>query len=407
MSKKSASQAATIHAGFIPLLDCAPLVIARELGFDREFGVSLRLHREVSWANIRDKLDMGVLDCAQMLAPMPLAATLGLGRPVQPVIAPMVLSLNGNAITVSNRLYDEMLTADAEATSTGGMRAAEALADVIRERQKSGRELLTLGMVYPFSAHNYDLRCWLASAAVNPETDVNLAVVPPPLISNSLKAGRVDGFCVGAPWNSVSVAAGDGVIVALKEDLWPASPEKVLGICEQWADANREQVSVVIAALYAACRWLDDDGNKEKAARLLSRPEYVGVPEDILLPLLQGTIPMGRGQARENANVVIFSKGNANAPLPADAVWFLTQMIRWGQTREPFPIQAIAERVYRPDLFLSATADETPAPQETSRTWRRCCGEVFDPKAPLAYLKGLIVKSDAIDLTGLSRSNAT
>src|SRR5680860_337150 len=177
-----------VQAGFIPLLDCAPLAIARERGFDERFGFSLQLHREVSWANIRDKLDVGVFDCAHMLAPIPIAATLGLGRAAEPVIAPMALSLNGNAITVSQGLYEEMRAADEAAVRAGGMAAARALAHVVRRRAEAGREPLTLGMVYPFSCHNYDLRFWLAAAGVDPDNDVNLIVVPPPLLAESLKA---------------------------------------------------------------------------------------------------------------------------------------------------------------------------------------------------------------------------
>lgn len=186
-----------VHAGFIPLLDCAPLVIAKERGFDREQGVTLHLHREVSWANIRDKLDLGAFDCAHMLAPMPIAATLGLGRATEPVIAPMSLSLNGNAITVSQALFAEMQAADPASMRDGGMATAGALAQVVRKRCADGREPLTLGMVYPFSCHNYDLRFWLASAGIDPDNDVNIVVIPPPLLAESLKAGRVDGFCVG------------------------------------------------------------------------------------------------------------------------------------------------------------------------------------------------------------------
>lgn len=397
----------TVHAGFIPLLDCAPLVIAHELGFDRQFGITLRLHREGSWANIRDKLDIGVLDCAQMLAPMPLAATLGLGRPMQPVIAPMVLSLNGNAITVSNALFAEMQEANPQTASSVGMESAFALADVIHRRQQSGQELLTLGMVYPFSAHNYDLRSWLASAAVNPDADVNLVVVPPPLIANSLYAGRVDGFCVGAPWNSVSATAGDGVIVALKDDLWAASPEKVLGVGERWANDNPELLRKIIRALFTACLWLDRDENRDETARILAREEYVGVPESILLPLLNGTVFLGQGRTRQNADVVIFCRDDANMPDPSDAVWFLTQMIRWGHARQPFEIRGLAERVYRPDIFRAAVADVSQSQSSQSKVRRRYCGEAFDPRAPLSYLKNLLIKSDVIDLIALSRANAS
>ena len=174
-----------------------------------------------------------------MLAPMPLAAALGLGRRTEPVIVPMGLSLNGNAITVSNALYEEMLAGNSGDVERGGMDAAKALKIVVRKRQEQGRDILTFGMVFPFSAHNYDLRCWMASAGVDPDSDVNLIVVPPPLLSESLRSGKVDGFFVGHLGTAFQSASGDGVIIATKEDLWASSPEKVLGVKKQWADFER------------------------------------------------------------------------------------------------------------------------------------------------------------------------
>ncbi len=188
-----------IHAGFIPLTDCAPLVIASELGFDRQYGLSIVLHREVSWANIRDKVGIGALDCAHMLAPMPIAAQLGLGRATEPIIAPMALSLNGNAITVSMSLYEDMRKRNERATLAGGMSAAEALAAVVRARQSAGREPLTLGMVYPFSSPQ--LRSALLARCCRHRSRQRRQSRrrPPPPIAENLKAGRVDGFASASP----------------------------------------------------------------------------------------------------------------------------------------------------------------------------------------------------------------
>lgn len=398
--------ASTIHAGFIPLLDCAPLVMAKELGFDRLNGITLQLHRETSWANIRDKVELGVFDCAHMLAPMPLAATLGLGRPINPLIAPLVLSLNGNAITVSNALYDAMMAEDAEATRAGGMRSARALERVVRRRQAEGRELITLGMVYPFSAHNYDLRCWLSSVGLHPDTDVNLVVVPPPLLSASLNAGKVDGFCVGSPWNSVSVSAGDGVIIALKDDLWPASPEKVLCVKERWADESQDRMHALVSALLMACRWLGEPSNHAKAAGILAQPQYVGVDAVMLEDLLDGHVEAGRGHVRENKGMVLFTGDDANRPRQEHAIWFLTQMIRWGQARLPFSIRDVAARVYRDDVFsesLRMVQSGMRGPRaEKTRFFE---GEAFDPVEPLLYLDRVRIKSEAIDLTSFHRMN--
>jgi NitT/TauT family transport system ATP-binding protein/nitrate/nitrite transport system substrate-binding protein len=334
------------------------------------------------------------------------------------VIAPMSLSLNGNAITVSQALHDEMCAADAAATRHGGMGAARALAAVVRRRGLAGREPLTLGMVYPFSCHNYDLRFWLAAAGIDPDNDVNLVVVPPPLLAESLKAGRVDGFCVGQPWNSVAVAAGHGVIVATKNELWSMSPEKVLGVREDWAQANAALLADVIRALTLACQWLDEPENRREAAAILARPEYVGVSEEILLRPLTGRLVRGGGEADiTEPDAVVFHRHAANFPWRSHAVWIITQMIRWSQAREPFDILALAERVYRPDLVRAAVAEigiEAPssdykpegAAASAAGPEARFFGDGrFDPRAAMSYLKGLPIRAAAADLEAFATRN--
>jgi NitT/TauT family transport system ATP-binding protein/nitrate/nitrite transport system substrate-binding protein len=415
-----------IHAGFIPLTDCAPLVIASELGFDRQYGLSIVLHREVSWANIRDKVGVGALDCAHMLAPMPIAAQLGLGRATEPIIAPMALSLNGNAITVSMSLYEDMRKRNESATLAGGMRAAEALAAVVRARQSAGREPLTFGMVYPFSCHNYDLRYWLAAAGIDPDNDVNLVVVPPPLIAENLKAGRVDGFCVGQPWNSVAVTEHNGVIIATKSELWNRSPEKVLGIREVWAEKNPELVADLVRAIVAAGRWLDEPNNRPEAARILSRPSYIGVAEEILLRPLTGNLIRGGAQRDVvDPDLVVFHRGAANFPWRSHAVWLMTQMIRWGQIREPFNLKALAERVFRTDLYREAVAGlgvDVPASDYKPEGVENIAsvpdkagaalapsffgGDTFDPASALTYLRNFGIRNRGADLQAFASLNA-
>ena len=402
-----------VHVGFMPLTDCAPLVVASELGFDRRHGLNLVLHREVSWANIRDKLGVGNFDCAHMLAPMPVAAALGLGRASDLIVAPMALSLNGNAITVSHRLYAEMLAADEAATRAGGMSAARAVARVVRARQQQGREPLTLGIVYPFSCHNYDLRYWLAAAGIDPDNDVNLIVVPPPLSVDALRTGRVDGVCVGQPWNSVAVSGGEGVIVATKNELWAMSPEKVLGVREEWAAKNPALVADLVRALVTACRWLDEPENRREAAGILARSEYVGIPEPILAGPLTGALTRGGGQAPiADPDLVVFHRGFANFPWHSHALWMLTQMIRWGQVSEPFDLKALTERVFRTDLYRDAVAGlDVPVPASDAKReggeadGRFFGAESFDPAAPLAYLAGLSIRNSGTDLAAFAPFN--
>lgn len=404
VQRPSETKLATIHAGFIPLIDCAPLVIAHELGFDIAHGIELVLHREVSWANIRDKAEAGVFDCAIMLAPMPLASTLGLGGRVPvPMVATMATSVSGNAITVSNALHDEMLAVDRLNAEAGGMAAATSLARVVAQRRARDAEPLTLGMVYPFSSHNYDLRYWLSSAGIDPVNDVNLVVVPPPLIAASLKAGRIDGFCVGEPWNSLAVSDGSGVIIATKTELWPESPEKVLAMRADYASSNPDLVLRLTRAICQACAWLDNASNRRETATILSRPNYVGLSEQILLRSLLDKLVRSAGfTGKPTTDVIVFNNGGANLPWVSHAVWILTQMIRWGQVRAPFEIEGLARSVYRTDLYRAAIAPlgiDAPKHDAKSEGDGRFFGdETFDPAQPIAYLTGLQLRDRSIDL---------
>ena len=403
-----------IHAGFIPLTDAAPLLIAKALGFDAQFGFELRLHREVSWANIRDKTDHGIFDCAHMLAAMPIASTLGLGRAPVPMIAPMALNLNGNAITVSNPLYAAMANADPEATRTGGMAAASALAKVVRARQARGEPPLTLGMVYPFSCHNYDLRYWLASAGIHPDNDVTLVVIPPPLIAEGLAAGHVDGYCVGAPWGAVSVINGGGHIVATKHELWANSPEKVLGVRMDWAERNPGLLKPLIMALLTAAQWLDQPEHLDEATHILAQAQHVGVDAALIRRGLAGSlIRHPGGEPGADADFIVFHRYAANFPWVSHAIWLLTQMQRWGQITQALDMTAIASQVYRPDLYraaaqglgLSSPLMDMKAEGDGQAVvagdrgdialgeGRFFGGESFDPADAAAYLRSFAIRS--------------
>ena len=358
MKNSDISEANTIHCGFIPLVDCAILVVARELGIDKEHDIFLKLHREVSWANIRDRVNLGHYDCAHMLAGMPIAGSLGIGHIKEEIIAPFALGRGGNAITLSHEIFAQMCEVDEGLALAGGMQAARALSQVLKKRSANNQEPLTLGMVYPFSCHNYDLRYWLASAGINPETDVRLVVIPPSLIAESLEAGHVQGFCVGEPWNSFAVDKGYGRIIATKGELWSHAPEKVLGVRKSWADQEQSKLFALIQTLHKSAKWLRDEANLLQAAKLMAKAEYVDISQELILRALTGQLVLQKpSEVREYDNFLEFYDDYANFPFHSHAIWLMTQMVRWGQLSGETPIRDIARKVYRPDLYREALKD--------------------------------------------------
>lgn len=331
-----------VRVGFIPLVDCAVPVVAAERGFAAAEGLDLHLSREASWAAVRDKVAFGGLDCAHMLAGMPIAATLGIGQVTVPMVAPLALGLGGNAITVSADLHEAMRRADPEAMAGPPGHAARALKAVIAARRARGLDPLVFAMVFPVSSHNYELRCWMAAAGIDPDADVQLVVVPPPRMVEALEAGRIAGFCVGEPWNQVAVDMGLGRIVATKADIWPASPEKVLGLRADWAAANPGTVAALVRACVRAAVWADRPENRAELAELLAEDRFVGAPARLI--------------AAAVADSHVFHRSAATFPWVSQADWVIAQMRRWGQLSPGMPSDSCAARVFRPDLYRAALA---------------------------------------------------
>ncbi len=347
------SERTEIAAGFMPLLDSAILVAAKEKGFAEAENVDLILHRESSWANIRDRLAVGHFQVAQMLAPMPIACNLGLTPLAAPTIAPMALGLGGNAVTVSSALWQQMESHGAKA-DLDPLSAGKALKTVVAERARAGKAPLRFGVVHPHSGHNYELRYWLAASGIDPDLEIEIVILPPPLMADALGSGSIDGYCVGEPWNTAATVLGSGRLVTVKAAIWRGSPEKVLGVHARWPEDNPEALAALLRALYRAALWCADTGNREELARLLSGPGYVDRPADWMLPALTGHIRTGGGP---NIYVEEFFQPFAKAatfPWRSHALWFYTQMVRWGQVRHDKRNEAIARETYRPDLYRSA-----------------------------------------------------
>jgi len=261
-----------LHIGFIPLVDAAALIVAVDKGFAAAEGLDVTLVREVSWSNVRDKLNIGLFDAAHLLAPVAIASSLGLGHVKVPIVAPFNLGLNGNAITVSPSLHAAIM-GEIEGDAIDPMATALALARVVAIRRKNGAEPLTFGMTFPFSTHNYQLRFWMAAGGVDPDEDVRLVVLPPPYMVDSLANGQVDAFCVGAPWNSVAVDLGVGYILHFVSDILVRAAEKVLAVRQDWSDKNPEVLAALIRAASRAAQFIEQPENRIEAARILAKPE--------------------------------------------------------------------------------------------------------------------------------------
>jgi two-component system, oxyanion-binding sensor len=344
-----------LRLGMIPLLDAAPLVVARERGFFASHGLDVALSVEGSWATLRDKLAAGALDAAHLLAPIPLAAELGLDGIGVPMLTGLSLNLNGNTLTVSASLHAALELGD----SSGPAAAGAALQRVLRTDRAQGRRKRVFAHVFPYSAHHYQLRYWLAACGMDPDHDVELVVVPPPLMVQNLRAGEIDGYCVGAPWGDVAERAGLGRQLLSGHQIWNHGPEKILGVTQAWAAAHPATHLALIASLIEAARWLDAPPHRVEAARLLHAGHYLDATPEALLAGLQAP-----ASADAPGAGLVFHAGAAGFPWRSHAQWFLRQMQRWGQATETLDVAAVAARVYRPDLYRQAAASlGEPCPQ--------------------------------------------
>ena len=344
-----------IVMGYVPLLDSAVLIAAQDRGFATAEGLEFELVRETSWANIRDRLAIGHFDAAHMLAPMPLSANLGLTPLDTRLIAPMALGLGGNGVTVSNPVWAAMAKAGAP-TDLDARAAGIALARVIAERRSQELPRLRLAVVHPESGHNYELRYWLAASGIDPQTDVEIVIVPPSFQPDALAAGRIDGYCVGEPFNSLSVARGVGRIVTTKSKIWRSSPEKVLGVRADWADRYPEQLAAIIRAVTRAARWCSDPVNHQTLAEMLAHADRLGVAAPILMRALSGQLRVGEDEEVTVRDFFLPFERAANFPWQSHALWFYAQMVRWGQVSHSTDNAELAGHTYRPDLYRSALA---------------------------------------------------
>jgi nitrate/nitrite transport system substrate-binding protein len=359
--------------GFIKLTDMVPLAIAREKGYFEDEGLFVTLEPQANWKVLLDRVIDGELDGAHMLAGQPIAATIGFGTKAD-VVTAFSMDLNGNATTVSNEVWALMqphLSKGPDGKPVHPIKA-DALKPVV-ETFKAGGKAFKMAMVFPVSTHNYELRYWLAAGGIHPGFysptdvsgqiggDVQISVTPPPQMPATLEAGTINGYSVGEPWNQQAIFRGVGVPVITDDEIWKNNPEKVFGVTRAWAEKYPNTHLAVVKALIRAGMWLDADGdaNRPEAARIISRPEYVGADYEVIANSMTGTFEYGKGDTRRVPDFNVFFRYFATYPYYSDAVWYLTQMRRWGQIPEAKPDQwyhDTARQVYRPDVYLQAAS---------------------------------------------------
>jgi ABC-type nitrate/sulfonate/bicarbonate transport system substrate-binding protein len=375
-----------LRIGFIPLVDAAALIVAVDKGFAAAEGLDVTLVREVSWSNVRDKLNIGLFDAAHLLAPVAIASSLGLGHVKVPIVASFSLGLNGNAITVSPALHAAIIS-EIEGDPVDPMATALALARVVAARRQSGAEPLTFGMTFPFSTHNYQLRFWMAAGGVDPDEDIRLVVLPPPYMVDSLANGHVDAFCVGAPWNSVAVDLGVGHILHFVSDILVRAAEKVLATRQEWSEKNPEILAALIRAHQRAAEFIEHSENRTETAGILARPERIGVDADVIQRTLDGRLKIfPDGTMRESSRYLLVGREGAARPDPVQAAWLYAQMVRWGQaTISPEAVKT-AKAVFRPDLYDAALGRRAGEDEAAFGSVGAFAGPAFDPDDVEGYL---------------------
>jgi nitrate/nitrite transport system substrate-binding protein len=406
-----------LKLGFIKLTDMAPLAIAYEKGFFEDEGLFVTLEPQANWKVLLDRVIDGQLDGAHMLAGQPLAATIGYGTQAA-IVTPFSMDLNGNGITVSNAVWEAMKP---NLPMADGKPVHPIKADYLKpvvEKYRAQGKPFSMAMVFPVSTHNYELRYWLAAGGLNPGyyspdntlgqigADVLLSVTPPPQMPATLEAGTIDGYCVGEPWNQQAVFKGIGVPVITDYEIWRNNPEKVFGVTAKFAEDNPNTTLALTKALIRAAIWLDenDNANRKEAVEILSRPEYVGADAAVIGNSMTGTFEYEKGDVRAVPDFNVFFRHYATYPYYSDAVWYLTQMRRWGQIAESKDdawYEATARQVYRPDIYLNAArmlVDEGRAPEAgfpwdtdgyKAPTAEFIDGHTYDGRQPNAYLEQL------------------
>jgi nitrate/nitrite transport system substrate-binding protein len=379
-----APETAQIRIGIIALTDCASIVMAYEKGFFKQHGLDVTVAKEASWAVIRDKLQLGENHATHMLYGMPYASTMGLfGAPVKPMIIPWVLNYNGQGITLSTDLKDK------------GIRTPDALKKLLDEEKAAGKSPRTFAMTFPPGTHAMWMRYWLSAGGINPDKDVSLITIPPPQMVANMKVGKMDGFCVGEPWNARAIADNIGFTVTTTQALWMNHPEKVCAFTVEFAEKNPKTVKAVLKALHESSVFIDKLENRPEVAEIVSRPSYINCPKEIILGRLLGKYDHGDGQGEhEDKDYMRFYERGVNLPWKSHGVWWLSQFRRWGMVKGAPDYKQIVDRVHRPDLYRDVAKELGVAvPADDFKAETLFDGIPFDPTKPEEYANAFAVKN--------------
>ncbi len=382
-SVSDAPETPNVTFGFIALTDCSPIVIAHEKGFFKKYGINATIRKGANWAAIRDMLSTGETQATHMLIGMPIASTMGLlSAPKKPMVIPWLLNRNGQAITLKSDLKGKV-GAD-----------PKALKPFVDQAKKLG-EPLTFAMTFPPGTHAMWMRYYLATGGIHPDKDVNLITIPPPQMVANMKIGKMDGFCVGEPWNARAIADGIGYTSVTTQDMWKDHPEKVCAFTEEFAEKNPKTVKAVLKALHEASVWLDQMENRSELCDIISKPNYVGASKEVLLGRLLGELDYGDGRKVTDTQPMHFSLRNCNFPQEKFSLWWLTQFRRWGMTSGAPDYQGITKKVMRSDLYTEAMKEIGVVDRTADDSgFSLFDGVSFDPKGDLeAYAKGFAINS--------------
>lgn len=374
-----APEAANMKFGMIALTDCSSIVIAHEKGLFKKHGINSVVSKGANWAAIRDSLSSGDIQATHMLIGMPLASTMGLaGSPKKPMVIPWMINRNGQAITLDAK-YKQL-----------GAKTPGDIKSLAEEARDSGKPL-TFAMTFPPGTHAMWMRYWLASGGINPDKDVALITIPPPQMVANMKVGKMDGFCVGEPWNARAVAEGIGFTAITTQQMWKDHPEKVCAFTEEFAEKNPKTVKAVLKALHEASVWLDDLPNRTEACQIVGKPTYINCEPKSILGRMLGEYDYGDGRKEKDPNYMIFSQRNCNYPSKAYAKWFLSQFRRWGMTTGAPDYEGVASKVMRADIYSEAMKEIGVAVTANDTATCQLMDSVFDPSKPEEYAKSFKV----------------